>query len=136
MQQALSEWAIHFLKNKDIVQKKLESVYPGEARIDVKYKAGETGVYFIEPSLSDGLAEKIPEGECFVVCLNRKDNLAFLVKNWDSFTKYRKLCFIFVNPELNERWIIFPHTHNLITDRPALKKGLEALFASVAEAAG
>ena len=135
MQKTLSEWAVEYIKNKDLVQKRLVNIETTESLIICKYKAGE-GTYFIEPTLSEKVLAEIKEEECTVVCLNKKENLSILIKNWERFAKFKKLCFIFVNPLINERWIIFPYTHNLITEYSSLKRGLQSLFCSVEEVNG
>ncbi len=61
----------------------------------------------------------------------RHANTTFVVANWDKLSNLKGLCIYFVNPKLNEKWLLYPFTHNQITERSALKRGLESLFSMV-----
>ena len=66
-----------------------------------------------------------------LVVLNNKENLKKVIEDWSKLTKDPKFRIFFVNPCVNKRWIIYPYTHNRITEKSALKPGLNALFESV-----
>jgi len=132
----LKEWTINYLKNKDILTKFIEEIdeSPKEWDIVIKTKTGEK-FYLVLPKIGDfgEIAKKIDGKNVTVVALNTKENLDVLVKNWDKAAKHPGLCVIFVNPdsELEKKWIIFPYTHDKITERKSLEKGLNAMFQTV-----
>lgn len=74
-----------------------------------------------------------PDLQAALVVLNTRKNLDIVIQAWNELIKYPKLSIIFANPDstTDKRWIIFPHTHEKITERKALKVGLESLFLTV-----
>ena len=76
-------------------------------------------------------SEDISEGDS-VVTLNTKQNLDFLIKNWDFFLD-KNLTVLFVNPKVNEKWSVNTKTHSFVTDRKNIAKSLRALFEGVQE---
>jgi hypothetical protein len=124
----LKEWAIAFVKNKDLVQKKLVDYKEHEDRIDFNFK-DKKQTYFIEDVLNEKLFDKIKNTENkTVICSNSEENLKFLIKNWDKLSKERSLNFIFVNLKLQDKWQINPYIHSSIADKSSLKSGLKAMF--------
>ena len=66
-----------------------------------------------------------------VICLNKKENLKFIIENWVKFIIFKKLCLIFVNPKKNTKWLIIPYNHNKISED--IKPGLKTLFKNLEE---
>ncbi len=127
----LKEWAQIYLKNRDVMQKSIT----GFENLDgdfVVHKASGDVLFLIRPELTDAgeIVEKANANAGLVV-LNTKKNVDFVVANWDKLSNLKGLCIYFVNPKLNEKWLLYPFTHNQITERSALKRGLESLFSMV-----
>ena len=133
----LLEWAINFVKNKDIVSKKIEAIENGKNGFDlyVKYKDREQ-YFLIIPKIGDidSLIQKVNNEHYFsIVTLNSKENFEIVLRNWNRLTSFKFLNIIFVNPfsELDKKWIIFPHTHHKICDESSLENGLKSMFGMV-----
>ncbi len=127
----LKEWAQIYLKSRDVLQKSITGFESLNGDFVVHKTTGDVLV-LVRPELSDAgeIVEKSAGGAGLVV-LNTKKNVNFVVSNWDKFSKLRGLCIYFVNPEANEKWMLFPFTHDQITEKPALRRGLESLFSMV-----
>ena len=133
----LVEWTISFLKNKDIITKKIEKMVNGKDgfAIYVKYKDREQYT-IIAPQLKDidSIIKKISNNSYFsIVTLNSKENFNAVVGSWNRLVGFKFLNIIFVNPfsESDKKWIIFPHTHHKICDEGSLETGLKSMFAMV-----
>ena len=133
----LVEWTINFIKNKDIVAKKIEQIENGKDGFDlyIKYKDREH-YYIIVPNLVDidSITQRINDIFHFtIVTLNSKESFDALLKNWNKLINFKFLSIIFVNPfsEIDKKWIIFPYTHNKISDESSLKIGLKSMFEMV-----
>ena len=130
----LIEWATNFIKNKDIVAKKILNIENGKDGFDlyVKYKDREQ-YFIIMPKIDDidSTIQKINNEHYFsIVALNSKENFAVILKNWNRLIDFKFLNIIFVNPfsELDKKWIVFPHTHHKICDESSLATGLKSMF--------
>ena len=139
----LSEWVFYYVKNRDLVDRKLEKVeeYINKCYVFAKFK-DKLQVYFIEPEISDlgKTLERIDaakkEAGCDFSCLvllNSIKNLKAVQDGWSKLDKDPKLSLLFVNPFslLDKKWIIFPHTHSQIIESSALRQGLKSLFDGV-----
>lgn len=123
------EWLERFLKNRDVMLKKINeiAVYPN--KLEVKEKDREV-VYFA--SIEDILKEGVEENLGLVLYNTQRDFKQFL-DSFDTLAKYPKLIVHFVNPfsKTQKRWTIFPHTHFKISEPESLELGLKTLFSSV-----
>lgn len=133
----LIDWTINFVKNKDIVAKKIEKIENGKDGFDlyVKYKDREQ-YFLITPNIADidSIIQKINNNSYFsIVTLNSRENLEIILKNWNRLVDFKFLSIIFVNPfsELDKKWIVFPHVHHKICDEASLENGLKAMFGMV-----
>lgn len=133
----LGDWTIHYVKNKDIVSKKIEKIENGKEGFDlyVKYK-GREQYFIIVSSINDidAVLQKVNNNPYFsIVTLNSKENFDILLKNWHKLINFKFLSIIFVNPfsETDKKWIVFPYTHQKICDGYSLKNGLKSMFAMV-----
>lgn len=88
--------------------------------------------FLIRPELGDISEIKTRTGKIGLVVLNSRKNLDFVIANWQTFAALKELCIYFVNPTVNEKWLLYPFTHNQITEKSALKRGLFSLFSMVA----
>lgn len=123
----LYAWTINYVKSRDVFQKKLLSHEVKEGYIEFKFK-DQTHFYFIEEKLTESILTKI-ENQNFniIVCMNKTENLDFIVNKWSFFSKLKTLKLIFVSETTNDKWIICPYTHNLIADSATLKQGLKSM---------
>ena len=133
----LSEWAINFIKNRDIISKKIQNIENGKNGFDLHVKYRDREQYFIiAPSIHniDSVIQKIDSNAHYtVVALNSRENFETIVKNWHKLVSFKFLSIIFVNPfsELDKKWIISPYTHHKVCDESSLENGLRAMFSMV-----
>jgi|SRR3989338_4480937 len=130
----LTDWTIQFVKNKDVVAKKIEKVENGKDGFDlyVKYKDREQ-YFIIAPEIIDisTILKRVNNNAYFsLVTLNSRQNFEIILKNWSSLISFKFLNIIFVNPfsELDKKWIVFPHTHHKVCDENSLETGLRSMF--------
>jgi precorrin-6B methylase 1 len=133
---ALTDWTEHYLKNKDLLLKNIVSIQRGDGwTLTVIRKDGAQHILIVPhlTSLETLFSRMQPELNAVLVVLNTHKNLEMVLDNWQALTKFPKLCLIFANPDssTDKRWVIFPHTHDKITERKMLKFGLESLFSTV-----
>lgn len=133
----LVDWIIDYLKNKDLLLKKIELVEKNKDGFDVYVKFKDKEQFFIvKPAIDDVeaiLSKFNSENYSGLVMFNTASNFDILVRNWERFAKFKNLCVYFVNPfsQLDKKWIIYPYTHNNICEKNALEKGLKAMFEMV-----
>lgn len=133
----LVDWAISFIKNKDITSKKIEKIENGKNGFDlyVKYKDREQYFIIIANIVDiDSIIQRINNDHYFsIVTLNSRENFEIILKNWSKLINFKFLNIIFVNPfsEMDKRWIVFPHTHHKISDESSLENGLKSMFEMV-----
>lgn len=133
----LIDWTINFIKNKDIVSKKIEKIENGKDGFDLYVKSRDREQYFIiAPSISnmDSIIQKISNDAHFsIVTLNSRENFNTVIKSWPKLINFKFFNVIFVNPfsEFDKKWIIFPHTHHKICDESSLENGLKSMFGMV-----
>lgn len=124
------EWIIYYAKNKDIIKKEIKEYKILKNYVEFECK-DKKHIYYACPELNEEIIEKSKDGWVTVVCLNKKENINFTVSNWERLIKNPKFSMIFVNPVSHQKWIIYPHTHNKITEKSTLKLGLETMASEV-----
>ena len=130
----LKDWAVRYIKNKDIISKKITSLTENEK--DFIVERGEAKhKYFIVPFLNK-IDEEIRDYEYgkTLVCFHTRNNFNFLIENWGDFVELKRHFIIFfVNPfsKLDKILILCPYTHQLITDDETLKQGLKTMSETV-----
>lgn len=133
----LADWTKAFVRNKDIISKKIENMESGRDGFDLYVKYRDRQQYFIiSPSIADmdQIISRInSESHYTIVTLNSVQNFDAMIKNWSRLIAFKFLSIIFVNPfsQLDKKWIIFPHTHHKICDEASLKNGLKSMFEMV-----
>ena len=133
----LTEWTEHYLKNKDLMTRNIQSILKNESGWTLSViRKDNTQHLLVIPHLENMtvLISKLqPDLQASLVVLNTRKNLDIVLQAWNELIKFPKLSLIFANPEstTDKRWIIFPHTHEKITERKTLKLGLESLFLTV-----
>ena len=133
----LVQWTINFIKNKDLISRKIEHIENGKNGFDlhVKYRDREQ-FFIITPKIEniDSIMQRIDNNSHFsIVTLNSKENFDIVLKSWNKLVSFKFLSIIFVNPfsEMDKKWIIFPHTHHKICDESSLESGLKSMFGMV-----
>lgn len=96
----------------------------------VHKKTGDV-LFLVRPELVDVSELRSLVGKAGLVVLNSRANLDFVISNWQTFAALKELCVYFINPMVNEKWLLYPYTHNQITEKNALKRGLFSLFGIV-----
>lgn len=133
----LADWTVNFIKNRDIIAKKIQNIENGKNGFDLHVKYRDREQYFvIAPSISniDSIIQKIDNNAHYtIVTLNSKDNFDSMLKFWHNLVSFKFLSIIFVNPfsQLDKKWIIFPYTHHKICDESSLENGLKSMFGMV-----
>ena len=133
----LVDWTMNFIKNKDIVAKKIEKIENGKDGFDLYVKRKDREQYFIITAKiadMDSILRKINSiGNFSIVTLNSSENFEALLKNWGRLISFKFLNIIFANPfsAADKKWAVFPHTHHKICDESSLETGLKAMFDSV-----
>lgn len=124
----LKEWVQIYLKSRDAIQK----VITGFENLNgdfVVHKNSTDVLFLIRPEFTN--TDEIADKAVGLVVLNTKKNVNFVISKWDTLSKLKGLCIYFVNPKSNNKWMLFPYTHDRITEKSALKRGLESLFSMV-----
>jgi hypothetical protein len=127
----LLEWTSRYIDHLNSFKQNVISKDIKGKMILCKYKDGPH-LFIIEEIILDKVIEKIKEGSITLVCLNKKENIAFIINNWTSL-KNPKLKIMFVNPNLNLHWSFIPVVHKKIADPQSLKLGLKSMYESIPE---
>jgi len=127
----LREWVVRFLKNRDLIFKQIQSLEEKDDEILVKFKEKEH-LYVVQPFLDKLDFKKFETNHQHksLVAYNTKKNVDFLVKNWEKFVELgRNFSIFFINPfsKMEKRWILYPHTHNSISEGQNIELGLKSL---------
>ena len=124
----LYDWAKTFVKNKDLVMRKLVGIDDKKDHFIAKYKDKEV-THFVTETLTDKAFSQI-EGVTHkaIVCLNSEANLAFLTKHWKKLSEIKNLSFIFVNLKMHDKWVINPHLHSMVADPDSIESGLRTMY--------
>lgn len=132
----LKEWLIHYVKNKDILQKKIVKIEDTDFGIKVHTKVHLHNYIIIDDlsKIQDIKSElnKNKGGRTSLVVLNTKKNYDIVVSNWKTMVEFDPhFSIIFANPKalIEKKWIVFPHTHNSLSED--YKLGLKSLFDTV-----
>ena len=129
----IREWAVSYVKHKDILTKNITNIKEEQDRVIVELKDKEQ-VFLIRPTADDSVIQEINKDKNIgIVMLNSKENLDFLIKNWSKLIKFEKLTIFFINPfsGLDTKWFISPYVHDRICDKDSLKLGLKTMFETV-----
>jgi hypothetical protein len=128
----LIDWTSAFIDNLNSFRHDLDKKEIKGNEIDCQYKSKGLVKYIIMPELDKEVFGKINENT-ILACLNKKENLVFVINNWAHFIKNPKLKILFANPKVNLQWSLIPCTHHSISDPKSLKLGLKSIFESVPE---
>ena len=124
----LREWCMHYIKARDAMERKLKSIEEKDGNLIAHYK--DKDVLFVgQEKLTTTHASH--DGFATLVCLQTQENFDTLVDSFSKFSANQKLTIIFVNPQLEEKWIIKPAVHAAVADKSSLKAGLLTLYQMV-----
>jgi len=132
----LKEWFIAFARSKDILARQIESVEENVESWDVIVKEkARTRFVLIRPSLEvwDDILPRLNGDHVTLVVLNTSKNLDAVIVKWAELVKHQKFVIAFANPYslTDKQWQVYPATHDRITERRVLRKGLEVMAANV-----
>lgn len=138
MRNFVTDWAIHYLKHKDILTEKIDKIKPTKEGLHVLYKDGSEKIVLVEPFIEDfraRLDDVDTSKDVLIVVFNSKENFDALQKDWEALIEFSKVTIIFINPfsMMDTKWIISPYFHTRIADPDSLDSGLKSLFNSVEE---
>ncbi len=126
---SLQEWFMTWAKNRCAVRG--ETLENGTNEYNNLIRNGETttGV-IIQNQLTK---ETLPflQQHVYLVIGNNYENLKTVLIFWNELAKNQNLCILFVNPISSEKWIVYPYTHNRISEKATLEKGLRSLMDAV-----
>jgi hypothetical protein len=125
------EWAEHFVKHKDLVLRKIDSVSKSNGILIIKNKDKTTEQLIALESLSE-IPAKL-SSKTTIVIPNSKANFKKLIDNWSNLAQQAGLTIIFLNLKSfkEKKWIIRPFVHHRICDEQNLKKGLKSIYETV-----
>lgn len=127
----LTEWTKTLLQSRDAIRQEITSFEDAGNDFIVHKKTGDTR-FLIRPEFTSPQELTAHANEALsLVLLNTKKNLNAVIAHWQELASIKQLCIYFVNPQTNDKWLLYPHTHNQITEKTALRKGLETMFAEV-----
>jgi hypothetical protein len=131
----LAEWFERFLKNRDLMLRKLSGVKREGANVLAEQKDGVVVHYHVVPFVDDfsKLIPELKEDNKGLVIYNTKDNFKGMIKAWNELSKLKNFTIYLVNPfsKLDKKWAINPRTHSLISDNESLELGLNSIFETV-----
>ena len=131
----LLEWAVNYVKNRDLLTKSIRSIEKNKEGFLVNFK-DKKQFFIVEPFIQNinEVMEKMHEEEHFsLVVFNTKDNLEAVVDSWNRLIEFKKLSIYFVNPfsQLDKKWIVCPYTHHKVGSESSLELGLKTMFEMV-----
>jgi len=136
----LKEWTHNYLKNKDILHKRISTITDKGDYILVENKDETHIIVIVKEKMVDvdkvldlfkKYQKKHKAQKLTLVLNNNKKNLDLLIKSWKKFVEFTSLTVIFANPEMNDKWIVSPAIHDRIADKKNLKQGLVSMFQTV-----
>ncbi len=129
----LTTWTLEWLKHKDMMVKHIVSIEQKPGVLLVKKTTGEQKILVLSHNELKEKMDEIKTGIVCIVMLNTRDTVEEVFQYWTELVKNPALSVIFAHPTKNEKWALYPTTHDSITEKSVLKKGLFSLFESVSE---
>lgn len=132
----LAEWLLNYVRSKDVIAKTIVEIKKNAEGFDfVVTKTTGNEFYLVSPGFEqfEKAVEKAATAKVCIIVLNTRENLEKLIKEWQAFSKLQNLCIIFANPNstLDKKWMVYPFTHERITEKASLRRGLESIFSTV-----
>lgn len=139
VQEYLKEWAVQYIKNKDIIRKNILNLKENISNIDIFIEFKEKKqVIIVKPIITDiktlllrlnKAKTSLDAKQAVLVVLNNKKNLKSIKDDWDNLIKDPGLSIYFVNPlsMIQRIWIVYPYTHAKISTKNTLNTLFEAV---------
>jgi hypothetical protein len=131
----LKDWALQFLKNKDLILRKIVEIDEAGDTPDFKITFKDrVCFYHCTEELGDvDLNVVDPEKPTGIFLFHTKKNTDSLLENWKKICSYPLLTLYFINPfkEIDNKWIIQPHHHAKIADSASFKTGMTSMIGMV-----
>jgi hypothetical protein len=135
--EALTEWALNFIKSKDAFTGNIKEILKNKDGfdIDIIYNDKEEFI-LVEPTIQDfdKLHKNLSNDKNIIIfLLNSFENFNIILNNWKKISCFDKLTLYFVNmfSHTDKKWAVKPKLHSLITDDKTLKSGLNSMFMMV-----
>ncbi len=134
-EESLHEWLKEYIKHRNLMKQDIISIDDKPPIITVQHKT-KKHIYVIitDPNkLTDNLNLLKENTALSLIVPNQKEFLEAMIRDWDKLILSQLLSIFFVNPQAlgEKKWIIYPQTHNSISDKASLKTGLVSLFEGV-----
>ncbi|MBR9700583.1 hypothetical protein GOV11_01835 [Candidatus Woesearchaeota archaeon] len=107
----LSDWFTIYIKHKDILERKLESIEQDGDHLKISYSDRKVTGYVL-----DNLTLPKIKGQTLIATLHTRENVKTLLDQWKKFSGHKDLTIVFANPKLNEKWIVRPASHSIVTN--------------------
>ena len=142
----LQDWALHFIRSKDVIAKKIVEVAQNTENADilVNFNDGKKQAIIVAPLLDETnnvniILEKLKpfkdqKNKTALFVFNTSSNLKKVILEWQKLANFdMQFMIVFVNPFSNtdHKWCLFPQTHHSLSDKSALETGLKSLFGAV-----
>ena len=124
----IREWAVHHIRQKDMLKRDLVSFKEEKDRVFCEYKEGHATYYCWENLELEKLKQVKEDESAYFVCICNEHNFKVLAEHWDLWKTRQGFTFIFLNPGLAEKWVIKPFVHARIADPATLKQGLRTMY--------
>lgn len=136
----LQDWAVQFLKHRDIMTNLIEKVEREDNTEIIKYKNNSAKFIYGDASLKNLnlILQKIKEVKMekpsyIIVAFNTKDAITNMIKNWKEISQLPQLQIYFLNPlsPIDKKWSLFPYTHERISDSASFETGIYSMAENV-----
>ena len=126
----LKEWAIRYVKHRDIAVKNIAEIRSASFGFLIVNNDGTSTNCLVQPSLTafNPAAAEI-ETRAMIITLSNDGNIQAVYNVWDRLAAKKDLLMVFVNPfsATEEKWVLKPYLHNKVCDRSSLLQGLRAM---------
>lgn len=134
-EEVLHEWLKEYIKHRNLMKQDILKLDDKPTIFSVEYKSKKHKYLIItDPhKLTDDLDLMKDNTHLSLIVPNQKEFVEAMIKSWDKLIVSPMLSIFFVNPHAQgeKKWIIYPCTHNSISDKASLKTGLMSLFEGV-----
>lgn len=124
----LKSWTVNYLKNKDLLARRMLNIHDLPESLEVEYK-DKTQKVFFKTDFKISIFDELNENEAnLLVCKASRQNLNFLINNWNKLSLFNDLIILFVDVSNHSKWLINPRVHSKICDEDSLEMGLKSMF--------
>lgn len=128
---ALLDWAEHYLRARDVFERKIVSLERRTAGLLVTYKHRKL-VVLCQHTFE---INSVPtSGHVLLVVTQSVANFETLITNFSSLARNPDLTVAFVNPATAEKWLLKPHVHANVAHPESLRAGLQTLYETISVA--